>query len=236
VAFEGYSLDTRHAMKLPYQILVLDDDENALEGLLEILRDADYRANGAATYDAAKRFLAADAYDLLITDVRLRGFNGLNLVKACRAQYPEMAVIIISGYEQPLMELEASRYQALFVQKPIRPLEFLTTVASSLAGVRRERRWPRKRVLGGFRVTAAGRPAAVVDVGYGGLRLEVPSGTELPPSFSIELSGIGLQLEVEPVWSCPSDTSNSTMYGAALAGTSTTAANTWRAIVDRLSA
>jgi CheY-like chemotaxis protein len=223
-------------MKLPYQILVLDDDENALAGLVELLREADYNVTGTETYASAKRFLAEHSYDLLITDVRLRGYNGLNLVKACRAECPEMAVIIISGYEEPLMELEASRYQALFVQKPIRPIEFLATVASSLAGVRRERRWPRKRVVGGFRVTAAGRPAAVVDVGYGGLRLEVPRGTELPSPFAIELSGIGLQLEVQPVWSCQSDNSNYTMYGAALASTTTPAADTWRAIVDRLSA
>jgi DNA-binding response OmpR family regulator len=223
-------------MKLPYRILVLDDDENALDGLVEMLRDADHQVAGVTSYEEAKQLLAAEPYDLLISDVRLRGFNGLNLVKKCRAEYPEMAVIIISGYEQPLMELEASRYQALFVQKPIRPLEFLATVATSLAGVRRQRRWPRKRVVGGFRVTAAGRPAAVVDVGYGGLRLEVPKGTELPASFAVELSGIGLQLQVQPVWSCASDNSNSTMYGAALASDGTHEADTWRAIVDRLSA
>ena len=111
--------------------------------------------------------------------MRLRGYNGLNLVMKSRTEYPDMAVIIISGYEEPLMELEASRYQAVFVGKPLRPAVFLQTVAESLSGVRRERRWPRKRVIGGFRVTAAGKPAAVVDVSYGGLRLQVPKGTEL---------------------------------------------------------
>src|SRR5918999_343587 len=219
-------------MKLPYRILVLDDDEHALSGLVELLRDADYHVTSAATYDAAKRLLALSSYDLLITDVRLRGFNGLNLVKKSRSDYPDMAVIIISGHHEPLIELEASRYQALFVKKPIRPFEFLATVASSLAGVRRQRRWPRKRVQGGFRVTAAGRPAAVVDVSYGGLRLELPNDSHLPASFSVELSGIGLQLEVEPVWSCPSDNANYTLYGAALASDETAAATTWRAIVD----
>jgi DNA-binding response OmpR family regulator len=223
-------------MKLPYEILVLDDDENALDGLVEMLRDAEYIATGVTTYEEARRLLAARSYDLLISDVRLRGFNGLNLVKTTRAEYPEMAVIIISGYDLPLMELESSRYQALFVHKPIRPFEFLATVASSLAGVRRQRRWPRKRVVGGLRVTAAGRPAAVVDVGYGGLRLEVPKGTELPSFFEVEVSGIGLQLRVQPVWSYSSDNGNSTMYGAALAADATPAADTWRAIVDRLSA
>ena len=223
-------------MKLPYRILVLDDDEHALAGLVELLRDADYGVTGASTYDAAKRLLALSSFDLLITDVRLRGFNGINLVKTSRSDYPEMAVIIISGYEEPLMELEASRYQALFVSKPIRPFEFLATVASSLAGVRRQRRWPRKRVLGGFRVTAAGKPAAVVDVSYGGLRLEIPKDAALPAQFEVEVSGIGLQLEVQPVWSCPSDNSNCTMYGAAIAANGSPAADTWRAIVDRLSA
>ena len=73
-----------------------------------------------------------------------------------RAEHPEMAVIIISGYDESMMELEASRYQAEFVAKPIRPAAFLATVAECLAGVRRQRRWPRKRVVGGFRVTAEG--------------------------------------------------------------------------------
>lgn len=224
------------AMKLPYRILVLDDDEHALAGMVELLRDADYRVTGAATYDAAKRLLAVGSYDLMITDVRLRGFNGLNLVMKSRAEYPDMAVIIISGYDEPLMELEASRYQAVFVAKPIRPAAFLETVAESLAGVRRQRRWPRKRVVGGFRVTAAGRPAAVVDVSYGGLRLEVPKGTELTASFPVELAGIGLQFEVQPVWQCPSDNANYTLCGAVIASSEAETADTWRAIVDRLSA
>jgi len=223
-------------MKLPFRILVLDDDEHALSGLVELLRDADYHVTSAATYDAAKSLLTLSSFDLLVTDVRLRGFNGLNLVKNCRSDFPEMAVIIISGYDEPLMELEASRYQALFVGKPIRPFEFLGTVSSSLAGVRRQRRWPRKRVLGGFRVTAAGKPAAVVDVSYGGLRLKVSNDQQLPATFAVELSGIGLQIEVEPVWSCPSDNDKYTLCGATLASDESTAADTWRAIVDRLSA
>jgi CheY-like chemotaxis protein len=223
-------------MKLPFRILVLDDDENALSGIVELLRDADYHVTGATTYDAAKRLLAAGSYDLLITDVRLRGFNGLNLVMKSRAEYPDMAVIIISGYEQPLMELEASRYHATFVSKPLRPAAFLQTVADCLANVRRERRWPRKRVIGGFRVTAAGKPAAVVDVSYGGLRLEVPKGTELSQPFPVELAGIGLQFDVQAVWSCPSDNGNYTLCGAAIEANQSAAADTWRAIVDRLSA
>jgi hypothetical protein len=52
----------------------------------------------------------------------------------------------------------------------------------------------------------------------------------------VELAGIGLQFDVQAVWSCPSDNSNYTLCGAAIAADQSPAAHTWRAIVDRLSA
>jgi DNA-binding response OmpR family regulator len=222
-------------MKLPYRILVLDDDENALAGIVELLRDAGHVVTGAATYDTAKRLLTVSSFDLLIADVRLRGFNGLHLIRHSRLEHPDMATIIMTGYDVPMMEIEAGRYGAAFVKKPIKPREFLQTVATALGNVRRPRRWPRKRVIGGFRVTAAGRPAAVVDVSYGGLRLEVP-GQALPESFDVEVAGIGLHLEVEPVWCQASAESGSVLCGATLASDATPAARTWRTIVDRLTA
>ena len=223
-------------MKLPYRILVLDDDEHALSGIVELLRDQSYVVTAAATYDAAKRLLALGSYDLLVTDVRLRGFNGINLVRQCAVEHPEMALIIITGYEEPMIEFEAARYGAKFVRKPINPAVFLETARKSLSTVRRQRRWTRKRVVQGFRVIAHGRPAAVVDVSYGGLRLELPNVTDLPSSFEVEVGGIGLHFAVEHVWSYPSPDGQSLMCGAALAADATPAARTWRAIVDRLSA
>jgi CheY-like chemotaxis protein len=223
-------------MKLPFRIIVLDDDEHALSGIVELLRDAGHLVTAAATYDAAKRLLALGSYDLLVTDIRLRGFNGLNLVRYCRQDHPDMGVIIITGYDEPMIEVEAGRYGAEFVRKPIKPVQFLQTVADTLVNVRRQRRWPRKRVIGGFKVNADGRPAAVVDVCYGGLRLEIPQGRALPGAFDVEVSGIGLHLAVEPVWSYVSNDQTVLVCGAALTTDSTPAARTWRAIVDRLTA
>lgn len=224
------------AMKLPYRILVLDDDPNALTGMVEILRDADYLVTGAATYDAAKRLLALGSYDLLITDVRLRGFNGLNLVRQSNIDYPDMAIMIITGYDEPMMEIEAARYRAEFVRKPFETEDFVKKVAACLTGVRRQRRWTRKRVVGGFRVVANGQPAAVVDVCYGGLQLEIPQVDGLPKSFDVEVAGIGLHFTVETVWTRLSSEGDRTICGAALATDATPGARTWRAIVDRLSA
>ena len=222
-------------MKMPYRVLLLDDDENALTGITEMLTVAGYDVTPASAYEEAKKLLQESTYDLLVTDVRLRGYNGLHLVKKVREEAPETGVIIMTGYDEPLMQLEAGRYSAEFIKKPIKSKEFFEAVNQSLAIVRRQRRWPRKQVLGGFRVTVAGRPASVVDVCYGGLRLEIPTGEKLPSSFDVEVSGIGLHLEVEPVWSY-SSAPGSLVCGAALASDSTPAARTWRAIVDRLTA
>jgi DNA-binding response OmpR family regulator len=223
-------------MKLPYRILVLDDDEHALSGIVELLRDAGHHVTGAATYDAAKRLLQVSPFDLLVSDVRVRSFNGLHLVMQTRADHPETAIIIITGYDDPLIELEAHRYRADLIRKPIRPAEFQQRVNEALSQVRRQRRWPRKRVVGGFRVTIKGRPAAVVDVSYGGLRLELPGDEPLQGSFDVEVAGIGLHLEVEPVWSHALGETPGSVCGATLAAEHTPSARTWRAIVDRLNA
>ena len=229
-------LNSPPVMKLPFRILVLEDDEHTLAGVVELLRDSGHQVTGVINYEAAKRLLALGPFDLLITDVHLRAFNGLHLVMQARAEHPDMAVIIMTGYDEPLLELEAHRYHASFVHKPIKPDMFLDAVARSLATVRRQRRWPRKRVIGGFRVTAAGKVAAVVDVSYGGLRLELPDRATLPATFEVEVPSIGLHLEVQPVWSAVLDENGGTVCGAALAVEHTSAARTWRAIVDRLTA
>jgi DNA-binding response OmpR family regulator len=222
-------------MKLPYRVLVLEDDENALAGVVELLSEGGYDVTGASAYDNARQLLSSNSYDLFLTDVRVRSYNGLNLVKKVRAESPDTAVIIMTGYDEPLMQLEAGRYSAQFIKKPIKSRELLEAARRCVSNVRRERRWPRKRVLGGFRVTAAGRPAAVVDVSYGGLCLEIPATDAVPAMFDVEVSGINLHLMVEPVWSY-ARVPGALMCGAALASDATPAARTWREIVDRLSA
>jgi CheY-like chemotaxis protein len=222
--------------KWPFRILVIDDDENALLGMSELLCEQGHDVTAAVTYGEAKTALEESPFDLLVTDVHLRAYNGLHIVMHSRAEHPEMAIIITTGYDEPEMALEASRYNAQFVKKPIRADEFLRTVEEALGTVRRQRRWPRKRVVGGFRVTADGRPATVVDVSYGGVRLELPEGAGLPARFDVEMTSIGLHLPVEPVWAAVVAETGKTICGAALMEHETPAVQAWHAIVDRLGA
>jgi CheY-like chemotaxis protein len=222
-------------MRIPYRVLVLEDDENALAGIVELLSASGYEVTPASAYEDAKRMLSESSYDLFLTDVRLRSYNGLHLVQKVRHESPDTAVIIMTGYDEPLLQLEASRYSARFIKKPIKSAELLDVVRQSVSGVRRERRWPRKRVIGGFRVKVGGRAAAVVDVSYGGLCIEIPATDSVPAMFDVEVSGINLHLMVEPVWSTAT-VPGAILCGAALASDSSPAARTWREIVDRLSA
>jgi DNA-binding response OmpR family regulator len=222
-------------MKLPYRILVLEDDANTLSGIVEMLQDAGHEVTGASTYDTAKELLGTATFDLFLTDVRLRGYNGLNLVRQSNLEFPDMSIAVMTGFDESLTAIEAGRYRAAFIRKPVSPHELLATVDRCLAAVRRQRRWTRKRVTGGFRVTANGHPAAVVDVSYGGLRLEIPHAQDVPDALDIEVSGIGLRLPVDIVWRTQR-APGVTECGASLADDVTPAARTWRAIVDRLSA
>ena len=223
-------------MKLPYRILVLDDDQHALSGIVELLRDAGHLVTAAATFDTAKGLLAISTYELLITDIRLRGFNGIDLVRQCHTEFPDMAIMIMTGYDDERMEMEASRYGACFARKPIKPAEFMSTVNNCLAVVRRQRRWTRKRLTGPFRVTAHGHPAMVVDVSYGGICLEIASIEDLPQLFEVQLQGIGLTLAIEVVWWRVADGQSSVVCGGTLAADPTPSTRNWQEIVDRLTA
>jgi DNA-binding response OmpR family regulator len=222
-------------MKQPFHILLLDDDPHALAGLAELLAAAGYDVTASSAFQDARHRLEERPFDLLVTDVRLRSFNGLHLVMHCRRAVPEMPVMIMTGYDEPLIELEASRYRAGLVRKPVEPVTFLAQVAEALRAVGRGRRGPRQRGRGGVGVTAAGHPAAVVDVSYDGLRLEIPAAQSVPPVFDVEVAAIGLAFEVQPVWSSPPTADGAFVCGATLIANDTPAARTWRTIVDRLS-
>ena len=234
VTLEVYVYDG--IMKLPYRVLVLEDDENALAGIVELLSESGYEVTPASAYEYAKRMLSEGSYDLFVTDVRLRSYNGLHLVKKVRQDWPDTAVIIMTGYDEPLMQLEASRYSARFIKKPIKSAELLEAVRQSvveraaraaLAAEARHRRLPRE----GRRA----RPPRSSTSATAGCASRFPPTDAVPALFDVEVSGINLHLMVEPVWSSRT-VPGAILCGAALASDSTPAARTWREIVDRLSA
>ena len=159
---------------MPSKVLIVDDDKTTREGLAEFLEEAGYEAVAVGTFEDATRVLRTSPPDLLIADVRLGPFNGLQLVISTPKPIP---AIIITGFADPVLEADARRRGAEYVLKPVSPARLLDLVAQKLTAARPSfgtpRRWERKPVIGGLPISVDDAPARIVDVSYGGLRFEM---------------------------------------------------------------
>ena len=190
---------------MPSKVLIVDDDKGTREGLAEFLEEAGYEAIAVGTFEDATRVLRTSPPDLLIADVRLGPFNGLQLVISSPQPIP---AIIITGFADPVLESDARRRGADYVLKPVSPSRLLDLVAQKLAAARpgfgTPRRWERKPVIGGLPISVDDTPARIVDVSYGGLRFEMQRAQAadgaLPESLSITLPHTQLSVKAKLVW------------------------------------
>lgn len=188
---------------MPPRILIVEDNPSARAGLEELLREAGYDARTASTFREGRQALEHDAPDLLITDIRLDGFNGLQLVHVNPRPIP---AIIITGYPDDVLRNDARRLGAEYVLKPFAPATLLETIDRLLkSSVRAEerRRAPRKRVTTDLPVEADTLPARVLDLSERGVRVEVmqphPKGT--PQTLQLLFPTTDVAVDVDVVWS-----------------------------------
>jgi DNA-binding NtrC family response regulator len=113
-------------------ILIVEDDRAVLGWLEELLGGAGYHVTGATSFEEGRRALTVDAPDLLITDVRLGAYNGLQLIFRARALNPQLPVIVMTGYSDAAIRAEAQRLQAEHLEKPIDSTALLSLVARML--------------------------------------------------------------------------------------------------------
>ncbi|MGH9311272.1 MAG: response regulator [Vicinamibacterales bacterium] len=127
------------------KLLIVDDDPATRLGLSEFLHDAGFDCTGVGTFEEARTRLRTSALDLLITDIRLDAFNGLQLVIS---RPPNVQAIVITGFADVVLESEAARSGARYVRKPVHPGELLEPVRQMLAapGGRRRHHAERRRM------------------------------------------------------------------------------------------
>ena len=113
-------------------ILIVDDDPPTLAAVLELVRRAGYRASGAASFGEALQILEHAPVSMLITDVRLGAANGLQLVLRAQMKHPPMPVIVMTGFADAVLEMEARRMGAIFLIKPVDADEFLKVVREQI--------------------------------------------------------------------------------------------------------
>ncbi len=80
-------------------ILFVDDHEVLARLMCEIIEMQGYRAVCAFSGAEALKILEQENFDLLVTDFRMEGMNGLELARKVHERKPELPVIIVTGYD-----------------------------------------------------------------------------------------------------------------------------------------
>src|SRR5262245_66063568 len=79
-------------------VLVVDDEANARTALAELLRDDGYRVETAADGFKALGKIGEVAPDIILTDLKMPGMDGLELMRKIRAQEEDLVVVVMTAY------------------------------------------------------------------------------------------------------------------------------------------
>lgn len=118
-------------MNFPFlPVLVVDDEKNMRRSLETVLTDEGYAAQVAESAEDAMDRIAREDFFMVITDVRLGGMSGYELLKKIQEQKPELSVLMLTAYATPRLAVEAIKAGAVdYLAKPFAPEELLHAVA-----------------------------------------------------------------------------------------------------------
>ncbi|TAM49944.1 MAG: PAS domain S-box protein [Acidobacteria bacterium] len=101
------------------RILIVEDEDGARDGLREILTSLGYQVVAVGSGEDAGEIPADPPFDLLLTDLMLPGALGPQLAQGLRDRWPELRVILMSGYtEDEAVRRGVSQGKVRFLQKP----------------------------------------------------------------------------------------------------------------------
>ncbi|UCD65104.1 MAG: response regulator [Candidatus Zixiibacteriota bacterium] len=117
------------------KILVVDDDTNLLDLLVDTLAAIGYQAVGVAGGVAALERLGCETFDLMITDIKMPGIDGIALSRKTRRLYPDLPILFITGVASPEVIGRASPDG--FLAKPFRINHIEELIENTLKGRRK---------------------------------------------------------------------------------------------------
>jgi len=115
-------------------ILVLDDEPIVGKRLRPALAKSGYEVDVVESGAVALARLAARTYDIVVTDVRMEGVDGLEVLRQVRARSPRTAVILITGYATVELARAALTMGAFdFIAKPFKLDDLRAVIARAAA-------------------------------------------------------------------------------------------------------
>jgi putative two-component system response regulator len=124
-------------MEKQSKVLVVDDDQFALRGMARALESESYRIVTAASGSEAIDLLKRSTFDLILTDLKMPGVDGLEVLKQAREVAPQAMVLILTGYASLESAIEALREGAYdYLVKPCSTDELKLKIERGLERVR----------------------------------------------------------------------------------------------------
>ena len=90
-------------------ILIIDDDEQIRSSLKLNLQLAGYYVQESAHAQAALRLLSEQSVDIVLCDLQMPVINGMEFIEQCKVQNPDTAVILMTGFGNHSLAIEAMR-------------------------------------------------------------------------------------------------------------------------------
>ncbi|HEY3225959.1 MAG TPA: response regulator, partial [Planctomycetota bacterium] len=107
-----------HAEKV--EVLVVDDDAAHAEATAESLERAGFSVRTVTSGNEGVRAIEAEPYDIVVTDLVMRDLSGLDLLRRAKARWPDIEVIVMTGYpsyETAVEALDGGAYD--YLDKPV---------------------------------------------------------------------------------------------------------------------
>ncbi|MDR3096482.1 MAG: sigma-54 dependent transcriptional regulator [Paraburkholderia sp.] len=118
---------------MPGRVLYVEDDELVRRAGVQSLQLAGFDAAGFANAEAALPLVTAEFAGVVVSDIRLPGMSGLDLLAQCHERAPEVPVILVTGHGDISMAVQAMRDGAYdFIEKPFASERLIETVRRAL--------------------------------------------------------------------------------------------------------
>jgi DNA-binding NtrC family response regulator len=115
-------------------LLLVDDDRLVLDAMASWLREQGYDVLAAGGKEAAFRELASKQVNLVLADIRLADGDGFQILEHCKQNYPQLTVILITGYATVETGIEALRAGAFdLLTKPLIDEELSMAIERALS-------------------------------------------------------------------------------------------------------
>jgi nitrogen regulation protein NR(I) len=127
-------------MSAPPQILLIEDDVCLAENLRQVLDDDGFAVTCCTRGDDGLRRANQSTFDVVLTDMRLPGLGGLELVRQLHAAQPHLPVVLMTAHGTIETTIEATKFGAYdYLQKPFEMEELLALLHKAVNAGRRMR-------------------------------------------------------------------------------------------------